>query len=237
MRGRASWTLVFISTLLCAGAIAAAGCGNDRDDVRAGASSRDGGPSAREPAFVEVPDVTGQTAGEASNSLEAEGFKPSFDPEPDDPSLCMVSDQDQTGEIERGSEVILTLECMVDVPDVSDDRADDAVSELEDLGVTASYEAEPNDSSVCTVEDQDVVGEAESESEVVLSLVCTLPDVTGQDLESAVSELESIGYRTDHPSVADPSACTVTSHRSEAEPGATIQLAVDCARGAVTRQR
>jgi hypothetical protein len=216
-----------IATLLCVGAIAASGCGTDSDD-RVSASSRSG-PSAAEPALAEVPDVTGEKAEAGSSALEAAGFEPAFDPDPDDPSLCTVSDQDQIGEIEEGSEVILTLECKVDVPDLSDKPADDAVAQLDDLGLTTSYDKEPEDSSACTVEDQDVVGEAEPESEVVLSVLCKLPDVTGEDLESAVSELELIGYNADHRVVRDPSACTVTSHKAEAEPGATIDLAVHCA--------
>lgn len=172
--------------------------------------------------------MTGETAEEARGSLEAEGLEASFDSEPEEPRLCKVGDQDQTGEVEEGSEVILTLECMVDVPDVSGERAEDAVSELEGLGLTTSYQAEPDDSSLCRVEDQDVVGEAEPESEVVLSLLCKLPNVTGKDVQSAVSELRLIGYSADHRTLADPSACTVTSHRREAEPGATIALTVAC---------
>lgn len=231
MRRGPSSSLAFIATLLCVGTLAAAGCGNEGDDAGASASGRDGGRSAPEPALVAVPDVTGQTAEEASSSLEAEGLEPIFDPEPEDSSLCTVSYQDQTGEIEEGSEVILTLECMVDVPDLSDEPADDAVSELEDLGLTTSFEEEPDDSSVCNVEDQDVVGEVEPESEVVLSLSCKLPNVTGKDLASAVSELELLGYSADHPSVHDPSACRVTSHRKAAEPGETVELGVSCAYG------
>ena len=224
-----------IATLLCVGAIAAAGCGNESDDVRASASRQDGGRSVAKPALVEVPEVTGQTAEEASSTLEAAGFEPTFDPEPDDASLCTVSQQDQSGEIEEGSEVILTLECVVDVPDVSDEPADDAVAKLEELGLTTSYETEPDDSSRCKVEDQDVVGEAAPESEVVLSLICKLPNLTGGPVERAVSELERIGYDADHPPVDDRRACTVTSHRSEAKPGATIELAVNCASGSSAR--
>ena len=172
--------------------------------------------------------MIGQTASEGSSSLEAAGFDPSFDAEPDDPSLCTVSDQDQIGEVEEGSAVVLTLKCMVDVPDLSREPADDAVSQLEDLGLTARYEDEPDDPSECTVDEQDVGGEAEPESEVILSVLCTLPDVTGKELETAVSELERIGYSADPPSVDDPSVCTVTSHRSQAAPGATIALEVHC---------
>ena len=214
---------------MCAAAIAAGGCGNDKDHdgARASGQSR-AGP---ERALVEVPDVTGETADEANSTLEAAGFAPTFDSEPDDPSLCTVSDQDQTGEIEEGSEVVLTLECMVDVPDLSDEPADEAVSLLENLGLATSYEEEPDNPSVCTVEDQDVVGEAEPESEVVLSLLCSLPDLTGQDLQTAVSKLELIGYSADHRIVDDPSACTVTSHVKQTEPGATVELTVHCQDG------
>ena len=215
-----------IATLVCVGAIAAAGCGTDDD--RAGAASRDGGPSAADAALVEVPDVTGEPAEAGSSALEAAGFEPVFEPEPDDPRLCRVSNQDQTGEIEEGSEVILTLECVVDVPDLSGEPADDAVSQLDELGLTTSYEREPDDPSVCSVESQDVVGEAEPEREVVLSVLCKLPDVTGKDLKSAVSELELLGYSADHPNVRDPRLCTVTSHAKNAEPGATVALAVHC---------
>lgn len=218
-----------IVTLLCLGAIAPAGCGTETDGGAA-ASGRDGGPSP-EPALVQVPDVTGEAAEAASSTLRAAGFEPTFDPEPDDASLCTVADQGQSGELEEGSEVILTLECTVDVPDLSDKPADDAVSELEDLGLTTSYEEEPDDASVCTVEDQDVVGEAEPESEVVLSVLCTLPDVTGRDLETAASELESIGYRADHRVVDDPRACTVTSHAKQAAPGSAVKLTVHCPYG------
>ncbi len=214
--------------LLCMGAIVAAGCG--ADDERTGASSR-GGPSAAEPALVEVPDVIGESADAAASTLRAEGLEPSFDREPDDRARCTVADQDQTGEVEKGSEVILTLECTVDVPDLSRKPADDAVSRLEKLGLAATYEEDPEDASVCTVESQDVVGEAEPESEVVLSLLCRLPDVTGKEVETAASALERLGYTTEHRRVASPSTCTVTSHRSHAEPGATIDLRVHCADG------
>lgn len=219
-----------IAMLLAVAVIAAAGCGTDSDDDRARASSENRGPS---PALAEVPDVTGETAEAGRSALEAAGFEPTFDPSPDDPSLCTVSDQDQTGAIEEGSEVILTLECKVDVPDLSGKPADDAIAELDDLGLTTTYEEEPDDPSACTIEDQDVVGEAEPDSEVVLSVICKLPDVTGKDLPTAVSRLELIGYRANHRAAGDPSACTVTSHKSEAEPGATIALTVHCNPSAV----
>ena len=217
-----------VAALLCVGAIAATACGAD-DDRRS--ASRSGGPSQPEPALVEVPDVTGETAEAASSALEAAGFEPAFDTEPGDPGLCTVSEQDQTGEIEEGSEVVLTLECMVDVPDLSRKPADDAVSQLDDLGLTTRYKEEPDDSSVCTVEDQDVVGQVEPGSEVVLSVVCKLPDVTGKELETAVSQLELIGYSADHRVVREPRVCTVTSHAKQAAPGATVELAVHCPYG------
>lgn len=125
---------------------------------------------------------------------------------------------------------MLTLECRVDVPDVTGETADDATVDLEDLELTVSYEEEPDDSSACTVEDQDTIGEAEPKSEVVLSLLCEVPDVTGTDLDSAVSDLELAGYTADHPYVEDSSVCTVGSQdpEGEAEPGAEVTLDVEC---------
>ena len=181
--------------------------------------------------MVEVPDVIGESAAAASAALEAEGFDPGFSPEPDDPRLCTVANQDGSGEVEQGAEVMLTLECKVEVPDLSDEPADDAVRRLEELGLTAGYEEEPRDPSPCTVEEQDVVGEAEPGSEVVISVLCKLPDVTGKDLRSAVSTLRAIGYEAEHRFVRDPRACTVTSHRSEGAPGAPVDLTVHCAPG------
>ena len=219
-----------VAASLCAGAVAAAGCGSDSRNDHASAGSRDG-PAAAEAALVEVPDVTGDEAQAGRGSLEAAGFEASFDTPPEDPSLCTISDQDQTGEIEKGSEVILTLECKVDVPDLSDEPVAAAVAQLDQLGLTAGYEQEPDDPSMCTVEDQDVDGEVEPDSEVVLSVLCRLPDVTGRDVQAAVSELESLGYRADPRSAGNRSGCTVTSHKVEAEPGATIDLAVHCGYG------
>jgi hypothetical protein len=59
-----------------------------------------------------VPDVTGEDGAEAVDMLETEGFLVSLgDEEGRDPSGCLVEDQDELGEVELGTEVVLTLDC------------------------------------------------------------------------------------------------------------------------------
>ncbi len=59
--------------------------------------------------LVKVPDVTGKDGQEAVDAIEAKGLYASHDE--DDPAGCTVEDQDETGEVEPGTEVGLTLEC------------------------------------------------------------------------------------------------------------------------------
>jgi len=91
-------------------AVAVPACGSSDGTETDGGGVADERPSVREPraiedpALVEVPDVLGESADIAAEELEAEGLLVLFDPEPDDPGLCTVSDQDQLDEIEEGSE-------------------------------------------------------------------------------------------------------------------------------------
>ena len=218
------WPLV----MLCSAALSLPSCGSESDST---GGQVDAPPD--EPALTEVPDVIGEDAETATSDLEAEGFTATYDPEPDDPSLCDVTDQDQSGEVEEGAEILLTLECRVDVPDMTGETVDDAAAGLEELGLTVSYEEEPDDTSVCTVEEQDTVGEAEPESGIVLSVLCEVPDVTNSALDSAVSDLELAGYEASYSYVEDSSVCSVASQdpEGEAEPGAEITLNVECGDG------
>ncbi len=59
--------------------------------------------------LVEVPEVVGLEGQEAVDAIGAEGLTASHD-EPD-PAGCEVEDQDQMGEVEPGTEVVLTLDC------------------------------------------------------------------------------------------------------------------------------
>lgn len=144
---------------------------------------------------VEVPDVTGQAATEAESAIEAVGeLTATYDSEPDDESACTVADQDPAGgeAVATDTEVTLTLECGVEVPDVTGQGAEEAKSTLEASGeLTASYDVEPDDASVCTVTDQDPAGgeTVDSGTDVTLTLEC----------EEAPED-----YGTDDPSDTDP---------------------------------
>ena len=61
---------------------------------------------------------------------------------------------------------------LVEVPDVTGDIAEDAASKLEDKGFTVSFGEDPDDSSECTVREQDKTGEVEPGTEVHLTLEC-----------------------------------------------------------------
>lgn len=65
---------------------------------------------AEEARLVEVPDVVGMDGQEAVNAIEAEGLYASHDE--DDPAGCTVEDQDETGEVEPETKVVITLECL-----------------------------------------------------------------------------------------------------------------------------
>ena len=139
-----------------------------------GCGTQASGDNGSGPTTIEVPDVTGEKADDAQSEIEDAGLTASFDPEPDDPSLCDVTDQDETGEVEEGTEVVLTLDCKVDVPDTTGETADEAETDIQDAGpdLTVTFDPEPDDPSACTVSDQDLIGEAEPDDEVTLSVDC-----------------------------------------------------------------
>lgn len=94
--------------------LALGACGSDSTD-----SPPQDEPAGEEPGqfetpeeeehFVEVPDVTGMDGQEAVDEIEAEGLTASHDEL--DPAECTVEDQDETGEVEPDTEVVLTLDC------------------------------------------------------------------------------------------------------------------------------
>ncbi len=73
---------------------------------------------------------------------------------------------------------------VVDVPDLTGEDGADAVSELEDLGLTVAFvEEDGREASGCEVETQDVVGDADPGSEVILDLDCRQVDWENQEGE------------------------------------------------------
>jgi hypothetical protein len=87
--------------LLLAAALCCCGSGSSAD-----------GRTDPAPRLVDLPDVTGMPADKAKAAIESSGdLSATFDPEPDDPSACKVTDQDQSGQVDPGTDVTLTLDC------------------------------------------------------------------------------------------------------------------------------
>jgi hypothetical protein len=140
------------------------------------------------PPEVPIPNVVGDKADDAAMRVERAGFGSTFEPEPaGDAELCKVASQFPTGTAEKGSDVTLSLECVVEVPDVTGDPADEAKRRIEAQGnLTASFDFEPEDPSACTVARQDERGTVEPDTEVVLTLTCPL---TVEDVRRSATKL------------------------------------------------
>ena len=88
---------------------------------------------------------------------------------------------------------------------------------------------EPDDPASCTVDDQDLIGEADEGAEVTLTVECEVPDVTTLDGQSAVDELETAGFTWAVDDCGDAlDECTVGDQDLlEAPPGAEVSLTME----------
>lgn len=162
-----------VALVAVAGAVIIGGCGGAATEAENDAPRREATPDL--PTLTRVPNVVGDKADEAAVRIERARLAATFEPDPDDAELCVVESQDESGEVEVGTEVILTLNCKVDVPDVTGDRASDAVAEIEAIGgPTVVLEGEEGPESSCTVESQNQEGTVEADTEVVLIVDCPL---------------------------------------------------------------
>ena len=121
-----------------------------------------------------------------------------------------------------------------EVPDKIGESAADAQAEIEDEGFTVTFDPdEPSDASDCTVDDQDPIGEADEGTDVMLTITCEVPDVTGMDGQSAVEELESANFAWAVDDCYDDlSACSVADQDFfEAQPGDEVSLTIESTRG------
>src|SRR4051794_15819240 len=113
--------LVLAGACLALTACGGAGSGSgELPDYQSEPAAQEAPAAPDDGGVVEVPDVTGMSAEEAQAEIEGGGvLTASFDPEPEDPALCEVTDQDEIGEVEAATDVVLTLHCQVDVPDTT----------------------------------------------------------------------------------------------------------------------
>jgi hypothetical protein len=140
-------------------------------------------PDAAE--IIEVPEVIDLPAQEAIDEIDAvEGLAASFDSAPADVELCTVEDQDETGEVALDTDVVLTLNCQIEVPDVVGMAADEAQAEIHGTeGLTASLDPEPEDPALCTAAAQDEEGAVDEGTDVVLTLECSEEDDNGSAVD------------------------------------------------------
>ncbi|HEU4656749.1 MAG TPA: Stk1 family PASTA domain-containing Ser/Thr kinase, partial [Capillimicrobium sp.] len=199
------WLLALLAVLLLAGA-AVAGYLLTRPETRG------------------VPNVTGKPLQAALAILNNAGFDPSVERTTSDAPEGRVLRQDpQPGvEAEEGSEVTLTVSDgpgMATIPDVSGEKRKAAIKQLEDAGFEVREREESSDTVdagrvVSTSPAAGALAELGSEVTVVVSTgppLVAVPDVVGDDEDSARSALETAGFSVD-----------VTEQESETEEPGTV---------------
>ena len=134
----------------------------------------------------------GSTSDE-SDQYDQYGAAPAREAGTEDPYAGDLDDVDNIDDLNDLDDI--DEPTLVDVPDVTAEDGADAVSTLEDLGLTVSFaEEDGRDPSGCEVEDQDVIGDADPESDVTLTLDCRQVDWearTGVDWEAFNSSYSS----------------------------------------------
>ena len=194
---------------------------------------------------VAVPRVISETEAEARQILEAAGFDVKVEEENNEaePGLVFAQDPLPDTQVEEGSEVTIKVskgEAPIEVPSVLGDPVAEATRILEDLGFVvktvpqADDNADPGD-----VLAQDPAGgeEAPRGSEVTLTVASgktkvPVPDVRGQDEDSARDEIFNAGLKvrtTSETSPTVPDGRVIRSdppQGSQVEKGSTVTIVV-----------
>lgn len=163
-----------------------------------------------ESASVAIPQVEGMTADQAQKMLEDAGFVVDRrdEPHPDIPRNFVIGTEPTFGSgLPEGSTVVLKVSSgreITDVPDVRDKPAEEARRLLEEAGLQVDpvlrEEASPDIQRGHVIDQSPSAGAQVSKGTRVNLTVSsgpetrTVPDVTGQDLESARATLESANF-------------------------------------------
>jgi eukaryotic-like serine/threonine-protein kinase len=160
-----------------------------------------------DPTLVAVPNVVGQPADQAQQTLEAAGFRVTRTTETSERPVDEVIDQDPRADeqAEEGSEVTVTVSGgpeTAKVPDVTGRTLDEASQALIDAGFVPSQKAEEN----ADVEDGLVIRtDPAANAEAALNSTVTIfyssgpntiqiPDVRGQSVNDARNTLTGAGF-------------------------------------------
>jgi eukaryotic-like serine/threonine-protein kinase len=158
---------------------------------------------------VEVPDLTDLTRDEAETELDQAGLKGDFVDRPSskvDPNHVIETDPPAGDEVDEGGTVTVFLSSgpkQVAVPDLSGLTLPQAKKELKEAGLALGEDSEAPSSEVEVglIIDQDPAPGEEIDADSVVNVVVSsgpelvfLPNVVGQDEETATSNLEAAGF-------------------------------------------
>ncbi|MFD8806143.1 Stk1 family PASTA domain-containing Ser/Thr kinase [Streptomyces sp. NPDC059597] len=164
------------------------------------------------PRTVKVPDLTGRTLAAARDRLKSAGLEPGmvtreFSDDVERGSVISTT-PDAGTERHAGSAIALVVSKgrQVDVPDVTGEDVEDATRDLTNAGLKVKIAPERVHSS--DVDKDEVVrqtpaeGTAAEGDTVTLTLskgpeMAVVPDVTGQDVETATKVLEAAGFQVE----------------------------------------
>ncbi|MDT0301078.1 Stk1 family PASTA domain-containing Ser/Thr kinase [Streptomonospora wellingtoniae] len=159
------------------------------------------------PQSVEMPDLVGQSAGDAREALEDQGFAEVVEQETesqDQPAGTVISTDPEAGaDADREQPVTLSVSAGFEVPQVEGMQQDQAETALQDAGLQVSVTEEPSED----VPEGEVVsqdppgGETVSSGDTVEITVSSgpddieIPDVTGWNVVDAKKKLEELGFK------------------------------------------
>jgi beta-lactam-binding protein with PASTA domain len=141
--------------------------------------------------------------------------------------------QESRGPDDPTGEEMPPEERSVPVPKVVGEKVEAAHSKIERSGFAVTLNPDPGMASDCIVSDQSVASTAPQGAEVVLRVLCVVPDVSRKRADVAQTGLESQGFAAvfkPELGAADPSACAVESQEleGEVEPQSEVPLNVQC---------
>jgi eukaryotic-like serine/threonine-protein kinase len=165
------------------------------------------------PQQVAVPEVVGLTVKSAQGRLDKAGLKST---ERDQSSADVekgrvISASPGAGQkVDKGSSVSLVVSSgpeQVDVPDVTGKTFDEASSTLQNAGFKVTTTAKESDKDPGTVLSQNPKGGTQADSGATVALTVAkeqsqvaVPDVTGEDVSTAVAKLSGAGFQVDQQS-------------------------------------
>jgi beta-lactam-binding protein with PASTA domain/predicted Ser/Thr protein kinase len=198
------------------------------------------------PPMTDVPRVLGLSYDAAVDTLADAGLEPRrIEVFSDQPVGQVVAQDPKAGAtVREGSTVRVSVskgQELVAVPDVLQQSETSARSELAANGFRVSVSSEPNDdvaAGLVFAQDPEPGIEAQKGSTVAIVIsegpeTATVPDVRGQDRDSAVATIEDAGFavslreqETQDPFLADKVIDQNPSGGVKAEPGSTVTLVV-----------